>query len=138
MDDCIIWTGAKDRDGYGHLRRNGKLRLVHKLAYCQSKGIDYEDLPTGIVVRHTCDNPSCHNPNHLIEGTQRDNIRDCINRGRFKSNKGVNNPRAVLNMELAEAIREDYKTVMSYSKLAIKYGVGKSTIARVISGKIWR
>lgn len=137
MEDCIIWSGCKDEFGYGKVRHNGKTRRIHKLVYCQSKDIEYDDLPKGIVVRHTCDNPSCYNINHLIDGTQRDNVQDCIRRGRSRCNKGVNNPRAVLNMELAESIREDYKAGEVCRKLSTKYGVSLSTIYRVIKGVAW-
>ena len=34
------------------------------------------------VVRHTCDEPACVNPKHLIKGTQKENVRDAIERNR--------------------------------------------------------
>jgi hypothetical protein len=47
-------------------------RVVFYLAY------GYE--PT--VVRHTCDNPPCVNPRHLVAGSHADNRRDAVERGR--------------------------------------------------------
>lgn len=34
------------------------------------------------VVRHTCDNGMCVNINHLVGGTQADNLQDMVDRGR--------------------------------------------------------
>jgi DNA invertase Pin-like site-specific DNA recombinase len=92
----------------------------------------------GWNVNHKCHNRCCVNPAHLYLGSQKSNIADCIRAGRFKSNKGEDNPRAKLNQLTAYNIRSDYSSGMySYSKLASKYGVGKSTIARVIKGEAW-
>ena len=41
-----------------------------------------EPVPEGLIVRHTCDNPRCCNPHHLILGTRKDNTADMISRGR--------------------------------------------------------
>ena len=37
-------------------------------------------IPSGMVVRHICDNANCVNPFHLTVGTQKDNHRDRCNR----------------------------------------------------------
>lgn len=42
------------------------------------------DIEEGKLVCHTCDNPLCVNPDHLYQGTSRDNFNDMITRGRFK------------------------------------------------------
>ena len=45
------------------------------------------ELEPGEVARHTCDNPICVNPDHLLPGTQRDNVDDMMRRGRHCSHK---------------------------------------------------
>lgn len=48
--------------------------------------LDHGREPAGGIVRHTCDNPSCINGRHLIEGTAADNTADMIQRGRAAFN----------------------------------------------------
>ena len=80
MSRCIEWQYAKDRDGYGRVRMFGKNQQVHRLTYRMYHDIDKDEMPK--VVRHSCDNPSCYNIEHLEGGTDADNVRDCLERGR--------------------------------------------------------
>ena len=77
-DTCWNWTGRLfDNTGYGQFNINSRPISAHRFAYKNWKG------PCdGFVVRHTCDNRKCVNPDHLLLGTQADNIRDKVERGR--------------------------------------------------------
>ncbi len=136
MTPCKIWTGAKTRDGYGQVFRDGSSKRLHRIAYCEAHGLTLNDIK-GKVVLHACDTPACYNPDHLSIGTQRDNVRDCINKGRFRRVDGIHNPRAKLTPELGAEIRQAYSTGISYTELARRYSVSKSTIARVIKQGLW-
>jgi len=61
--------------GYAMIRFNYKNYYAHRLMY---ELINKVTLKADIVVRHTCDNPLCVNPAHLILGTRADNVRDRI------------------------------------------------------------
>ena len=73
--ECCDWVGACATDGYPVRYGNKKVhRTVAELVFNQ-------DI-TGFVVRHTCDNIKCINPNHLLLGTPADNNKDRAERGR--------------------------------------------------------
>jgi len=78
IEKCWEWIGTTDRNGYGSLQINKKYYLAHRLIYY----FHYNVWPNGLVVRHKCDNRKCCNPHHLELGTDKDNARDTINRGR--------------------------------------------------------
>jgi DNA-binding XRE family transcriptional regulator len=76
---CHICTSHKnDKLGYIRVERDHKRFYWHRYIYTQAHG----EIPKGMVIRHTCDNPSCINIEHLILGTQKDNVHDMIERGR--------------------------------------------------------
>ena len=52
---------------------------AHRLAW---EAHNAEPIPEGMVVMHTCDNPGCCNPFHLTIGSHKDNVQDCIRKGR--------------------------------------------------------
>lgn len=72
-DCCWEWLASKSfNKKYGQFKHKRKMWKAHRFAYQLSKG----DIPDGLVVRHTCDNPACCNPNHLVLGTHQDNMND--------------------------------------------------------------
>jgi hypothetical protein len=83
-DECWLWQGGTNGNGYGHVsgRWKGKYRawLVHRLSY----EIAYGPIPEGMCVCHRCDTPRCANPAHLFLGTQSDNHKDMENKGRAR------------------------------------------------------
>jgi len=86
LKKCWLWTGAVDGGGYGKLMtgtRGGLRGLIaaHRYSWMYHRG----EIPKGLHVLHHCDVRRCVNPNHLYLGTQKDNVRDAIVRGRFKS-----------------------------------------------------
>lgn len=79
-DECWKWTGRAHEDGYGVIYFNRKYWRASRLSWVLFGGNG--PIPSGMVIMHTCDNPPCVNPAHLVLGTHLDNRRDCINKGR--------------------------------------------------------
>jgi hypothetical protein len=81
---CWNWTGVRIDGGYGRIVFNGNRHtLVHRLSAHLYLGFD---LKSKLLVCHRCDNPSCFNPKHLFIGTNLDNMKDAVAKGRFKRN----------------------------------------------------
>lgn len=60
-NDCLLWTGPLDRDGYGGFYLRGATRRAHRVAWFDANG----EVPEDFVVNHTCRQRSCVNPQHL-------------------------------------------------------------------------
>ncbi|QGH73702.1 HNH homing endonuclease [Klebsiella phage 117] len=134
MTPCIEWEGAKSSAGYGQRRLNGKTVYVHRLAYQEVHG----EIPKGLVIRHKCDNPSCYNVDHLIVGTQRQNMQDCSSRGRVNKTIKATGEAQGLSKLTEATVKLIRESTLSGDRLAKELGVAKSTVNRVRSGKTWR
>jgi hypothetical protein len=77
-DGCWEWTANKMRLGYGMFRFDKIWQLSHRVSWKITNG----PIPEGLNVLHRCDNPACVRPDHLFLGTQIDNIKDMVKKGR--------------------------------------------------------
>lgn len=77
---CWLWTGHTNiHGGHGQVTIKGKVQWpAHKAAYF----IYHGSIPKGKKILHTCDNPICVRKEHLYPGTNEDNTRDMMERGR--------------------------------------------------------
>jgi len=139
-EECWIWKACDDgRDGrgYGRFCVNGYMDYAHRVAYRLTHG----KINEGKIIMHSCDNPKCCNPKHLIEGTDADNVYDMLRKGRYgySGNIGEKNGRAILKREQVEKIRILYKTTKyNHRELGIMFGVERTTITGIINKKIWK
>lgn len=130
INACWIWQGRARRKGYGAFSYKGKDIVASRASYLLLKG----DIPSGLFVCHSCDNPPCVNPEHLWLGTYTDNRRDMIEKGRGGIYFGETNGRAKLtDTQIAEifALKESGLSCRSIGKI---YSIDNSHVSRVLRG----
>ena len=136
--DCWEWTASKDRQGYGYFGFRGKTWKSHRVSWVIHNG----EIPSGLLVCHKCDHPSCVNPAHLFLGTHTDNMRDAIKKGRnaLLGLKGEASPNSKLTKIQVLEIREIYRYRGNNNQrfLAKKYGVSRHTIEKAVNRKTWK
>lgn len=127
-DECWPWIGKVDKDGYGFFwNPTPKIQRSHRYIFFRTNGY----LPE--VVRHICDNPICNNPSHLLGGTQGDNNRDTVSRGRHRYNPNLNK-NTKLNIDQVASIRQDTR---NNAEIAREYNVSREAIRDIKNGKTW-
>lgn len=137
--DCIDHGRVKGVRPEGYYNawdpKTKSMQMLHRLVYCKANGVELTALK-GFVIRHTCDNPRCINPKHLLIGTQADNIRDMDTRGRRR-----NVEKRPWQQKLTEAqikwVREFYKPrhpEFGQAAMARKLGVSQSLLSSYIRG----
>lgn len=124
--DCYLWQGCMHEKGYGRIRYQGRVEKVHRISFMYYKGAIIEG------VYHTCDIPNCWNPDHLFTGTNIDNIRDKVIKGRQARGSNSSNK---LEEYQVRAIRI---STTANKALARVYGVSSHTIRDIKNRVTWR
>lgn len=121
---CWEWQ-ASTTSGYGQFWIRYRMWRSHRVAWI----LTYGPIPEGLHVCHHCDNKLCCNPYHLFLGTNLDNVRDSLHKGR-KARK--------LSEEDVREIRRHLEVCsLNQEEIADLFGVEKSTISRIKRGRNW-
>ena len=136
LEDCIDHGQCGYNGGYGRRKTGNGYMYLHRAALATKLG---RELLPGEVARHTCDNPRCVNPEHLLVGTKADNNRDMAERGRASS--GEHRP----NHKLTDALIAEIRTTVirghpefGVTATAKRLGISKGTLSVALNGKTWR
>jgi hypothetical protein len=122
---CWVWTGRL-KEGYGRFTYNGHRTKSHRIAYWLTHGVWNR-----LHVLHRCDNPACVNPKHLFTGTQQDNLRDCIAKGRRSPNQSF--PSKITQAKLI-LILEMRSSGMRVNDIAVITGFTRSYLHLLFNG----
>lgn len=128
---CWLWIGSVNP--YGQAKMGGRPFRAHRLAFLLATGESPQ------VVMHTCDVPSCCNPSHLRAGTHALNVADRHAKGRTRNgtSHGSKRPAAKLSEWQIPLIRAAHAKGRTQRSIALEFGVNKTTIASILSGRAW-
>lgn len=144
---CWLWNGGRTKWGgrkgrvrgviinyYGMFDFRGKKWGAHRVSYTLYKS----EIPEGFSVCHKCDNSICVNPEHLFLGTQKENILDCMSKGRWNGLKGEECSWSKLTEKnILDAIQLR-KQGYSINKIAETLGVPFGALDHVYKGDSWK
>jgi hypothetical protein len=120
---CLFWDGVRQRRAH---------RAVYEIVHDVS-------LPPHVLVLHTCDNPPCVRPTHLLAGSAKTNSEEMVQRGRHRPSycRGEFHGKSKLTSKSVVAIRKEHTEGFSIDLLAAAYNVNRSTIHKVIARETW-
>lgn len=125
---CWICTRCKDQSGYAFMHALGQ-NFAHRVAFLLFNG----PIPEGLKVLHTCDNPSCVNPEHLFVGTQKDNQQDAKRKDRHS--RGPRNGMCQIPTGLIEPIRRARNEERRLLReVAEEFGISTSQVSVIARG----
>ena len=130
---CWIWNKSITKWGYGSINVGGKIELAHRVSY-RTLNTPFDPQ---LCVCHACDNPACINPEHLWIGTNLDNVKDKVKKGRqgrAYKNRGQDSPQAKLS---DNEILEIRASTLSQTALAKQYHTTQSNISQIVNRVRW-
>lgn len=133
---CYLWTEPKKEGGYGQITINGQSCQAHRISYFLSRGFIIDELH----VLHNCpdgDDPGCVAPNHLWQGTNKENMEDMITKGHNKRLSHEQHPMAKMTEEDVLLLRSEHCR-FTHTQLAEMFKISRRQVRRLIMGTSWK
>lgn len=136
---CWIWTGhTGGRHGRGMISWKGRQTYVTRVLW----EMEYGEIPPGMYICHTCDNPRCVRLDHLFMGTPKENEADKVAKGRRDNSKlasrGESNPSAKLTETEVILMREMKEEGYGLTELGKLFGVSKHAAWDIVTRRKWK
>jgi len=133
-DQCWKWNGLLFiKTNYGSFSFNGKNLKAHRFSY----EIHYGPIPEGLDFMHKCDNRKCVNPNHLKVGSRKENMEDCVEKGRSKFGS-KNNMSKLTENNIIDIINKSLNgTYTNRNQVINDYKISLSELSNILCGKRW-
>lgn len=133
-DDCWEWKKIGKGKRYGQFKVNGRMVSAHRFSWELVNG----PIPKGLYACHVCDNTKCVNPKHLFLGTQKQNMEDCVAKGRKGGLFGQDHANTKFTDSDVMAIRAlRHWSGFMYKDIAAEYNVCYQTIQHICLGTTW-
>ena len=134
VEGCLEYKYRLNVSGYSRPKLStGKQVFAHRFSYCWNLGKSVDSI-SGWCIMHTCDNPCCVNPKHLVLGSWGDNNRD----RKMKRRTVVSHSRRKLTREQVEEIKRRYNPnrdrINGVSALSREFGVDANVIYKAVEG----
>lgn len=139
-DGCWPWLASVIKPSklaeipYGQFGLAGATYKAHRVAYAMHHKMQ---LPASVIIRHTCNNGVCCNPEHLITGTQLLSCPDKMIACRRNAVRGEKAGMAKLTDDQVRAIRAARAQGKILSAIAIEFGISISTAGKICAGQLW-
>jgi hypothetical protein len=147
-ETCWIWKAATDNFGYGRvgIYRPRSVAPAHRVAWILS---GKEEIPKGMDLCHSCDNPPCVNPSHLFIGTRQDNVDDCRKKGRMSVGekhkrimshvavRGSKHYKSKITENDVELIRK-WDGYLTQERIAKRFGITRAAVSAIIIRRTWK
>ena len=136
LGPCLMWTASVRKDGYGRFGINGKIEKANRVAFFLSNGRWPKDHAC-----HHCDERLCVRGDHLFDGDNFVNMRDCVAKGRSGSQrhpgirKGERNGCAKLTETEVRAILASNETA---NALAQRHGISTTAVRLIRNRESWK
>lgn len=124
---CQRWLGHMDRRGYGFIHVGGRARKAHRVAWSLANpGVEMPQ-----VVMHTCDNRWCVAADHLVGGTQADNLRDAAAKGRMFVPRG----KKLISDDDVVEIRRMRREGATLDEIATRFNCSWAHVSNICAGR---
>lgn len=138
---CMLWTGSRMIKGYGLISIQGVTTKLHRFVLEHKL---QRPLGENMCALHACNSPSCCNPEHIIEGSNSDNVAykvECNRQSKGKPHgdtvRGEKNGYAKLSeMDIREIRNEKGKTLQT--ELALKFGISRTHVSAIQLNRVWK
>lgn len=131
-DECWLWEGQRHYlQGHGRFKREGDYYYAHRVAYRLECG------EISGQINHSCENPPCVNPNHLYDGTQKENMEDASESDSFNPLRGADVEVSKLTESQVVEMRERYVGGETQTELSEDYPVNQAMVSRIVRGVAW-
>ena len=139
LGQCWEWSACRTRKGYGHfwIPENKQATPAHRFAW----KLEHGNIPKGMHILHHCDNPMCIRHDHLFLGTNDDNVRDRVIKGRSARTQGERNPNAKINQTMVQLVRELYvRGSREFGTVALGrlLGISSTQVRLIVTGQSWK